>query len=89
VREPCATCEMGYVRAIYVLVMRLFLVHIDRHTLGFGNHRSLLGDPGASAVTADDVDVALGAVNASRCMLKLTEINNVVERAGHKSQRGE
>ena len=30
-REACATCEMGYVRAIYVLVMRLFLVHIDRH----------------------------------------------------------
>jgi len=32
VREACATCEMGYVRAIYVFVMRLFLVHIDRHT---------------------------------------------------------
>jgi len=31
VREPCATCEMGYVRATYVFLMRLFLVHIDRH----------------------------------------------------------
>ena len=31
-REACATCEMGYVRAIYVFLMRLFLVHIDRHT---------------------------------------------------------
>ena len=30
-REACATCEMGYVRAIYVFLMRLFLVHIDRH----------------------------------------------------------
>ena len=32
-REACATCEMGYVRAIYVFLMRLFLVHIDRHSL--------------------------------------------------------
>jgi len=31
VREARATCEMGYVRAIYVFLMRLFLVHIDRH----------------------------------------------------------
>jgi len=40
---------------------------------------------------ADDIDVVLGVVGASRCVLKLTEINNgVVEReAGHKSQRGE
>ena len=36
-REACATCEMGYVRAIYVFVMRLFLVHIDRHTPSLSN----------------------------------------------------
>jgi len=55
------------------------------------NHRRLLGDSGASVVMADDIDVVLGVVGASRCVLKLTEINNgVVEReAGHKSQRGE
>ena len=55
---------------------------------GFGNHRGLLGDPGASVVTVDDVSVAPGAVGASRYVLRLAEINNVVRCAGHKSQRG-
>jgi len=36
---------MGYVRAIYVFVMRLFLVHIDRHSNILEGVRTALAAP--------------------------------------------
>jgi len=51
VREACATCEMGYVRAIYVLVMRLFLVHIDRHRILSWTRIQKEPTPGLSTAT--------------------------------------
>jgi len=56
---------------------------------GSGNHRGLLRDPGALVVTVDGVGVVLGAVGASRCVLELTEIRDVVKCVGHKLQREE
>ena len=46
-REACAMCEMGYVRTTYVFVMRLFLVHIDRHRSRPASHaeKSKIDEP--------------------------------------------